>query len=134
MNKIIILLVIVIIEIGISFFMFKGKNMKREVNSKELELTYELNAGIPFKWEVEVEDESIIEYVRSYVFRDDNEKGALTGASVYTNYVFRSLREGTTTITFKLVNFADSYVSKEEVHKVKVDKDGIITLIEEKRN
>ena len=134
MNKIIILLVIVIIVIGISFFMFKGKNMKREVNSKELELTYELNAGIPFKWEVEVEDESIIEYVRSYVFRDDNEKGALTGASVYTNYVFRSLREGTTTITFKLVNFADSYVSKEEVHKVKVDKDGIITLIEEKRN
>ena len=101
-----------------------------KLNNKELELTYELNAGIPFKWEVEVEDDSIVEYVKSYVVRDDN-KDAITGASVYTNYVFRGLKEGTTTITFKLVNFADNYISSEEKHKVKVDKEGNITLIKE---
>ena len=129
MRSFVVLVIIVLIIVGISFFVFKSKNIKKEVNSKELEITYELNAGIPFKWTVEIEDESIVEYVRSYVVRDDNKKGALTGASVYTNYVFKGLKEGTTSITFKLVNFADNYVSREEVHKVNVDSEGNITLI-----
>lgn len=97
-------------------------------SSKQLELTYDINAGIPFKWEVEVEDESIVKYVKNYVIEDEN-KGGLVGGKISRNYVFRGLKKGTTTIVFKYVNFTDGRVEKEEKHRVKVDKDLNISLV-----
>ena len=130
MNKIIIIILIIVLIIIAIIFTFNINNVNKNIKDpKYLELTYELNAGIPFKWEVEIDDEEVVEFVKSYVVRDDNEKGALTGASVYTNYVFKGLKEGKTTITFKLVNFADNYVSDSKKHIVKVDKDKNITLV-----
>ena len=97
-------------------------------SNKQLELTYDINAGIPFKWEVEVEDESIVKYVKNYVIEDEN-KGGLVGGKISRNYVFRGLKKGTTTIVFKYVNFTDGRVEKEEKHRVKVDKDLNISLV-----
>ena len=101
----------------------------QEKSHKQLELTYEINAGIPFKWEFEIEDESIVEFKKSYVIRDDN-KGGLLGGKIVTNYVFVGKKEGVTKVTFKYVNFTDdNYPTKEEVHKIKVDKDKNISLV-----
>jgi hypothetical protein len=104
---------------------------KDKYSPKELELTYEINAGIPFKWVYEIEDPKIVEFVKSYVVRDDN-KGGKVGASVYTNYVFKGLKEGTTTITFKIVSITgEREDTNHETHKVKVDKDLNISLVKE---
>ena len=128
MNKIVLIVVGALIVLCAIFFVFRKST--KVSNPKQLELTYEINAGIPFRWEYEIEDESIVKFVKSYVVKDEN-TGAKVGASVYTNYVFEGLKEGITTITFKYVNFADNYVSGERKHIVKVDNDHNISLIEE---
>ena len=98
-------------------------------NPKELELTYKISAGIPFKWEYEIEDESIVGFVKSYVVRDDN-KGGKVGASVYTDYVFKGLKEGTTTIIFRTVSITGEYPdSNIEKNIVRVDKNLNVTLV-----
>ncbi len=117
--------------VAIVTIIFASKILIKKVDnsSKQLELTYEINAGIPFKWVYEIEDESIVQFVRSYVVKDEN-TGGKVGASVYTNYVFKGLKEGTTTITFKIVSITGEMEdSNIEVHKVKVDKDLNISLV-----
>jgi len=124
MNKyIIIVLFVFVIAISVIRVVFiKSK-------PKDLKLTYEINAGIPFKWEYEIEDESIVGFVKSYVVRDDN-KGGKVGASVYTDYVFKGLKEGTTTITFRTVSITGEYPdSNIEKNIVRVDKNLNVTLV-----
>ena len=130
MNKYILIgIIVLLIVLCFWFFVLKGND--KDNNSKVLELTYEINAGIPFKWEYEIEDESIVKFVKSYVVKDEN-TGAKAGASVYTNYVFEGLKEGTTTITFKTVSITGEYPdSNIEKNIVKVDKDLNISLVEE---
>ena len=122
MNKKIIiivsLLLLVIIVIGIKLFK----------DDSVLELTYETNGGVPFKWEYQIEDESIVEYVKSYVVKDENKNGKV-GAPIYTNYVFKGLKKGTTTITFRYVNIIDNSISTEEIINIKVDSNKKISLV-----
>jgi len=126
MNKKVLILIgiIVVLLIGgviISLNIF-------DESSKILELTYKQNAGIPYKWEYKIEDESIVKFVKSYVVEDDNKDGKV-GAPIYTNYVFKGIKKGTTTITFKFINITNNKVEKEEVNKVKVDEFGNISLV-----
>ena len=130
MNYKVLISLIVVLLIGGVFFAFLKHDKPKEENPKELELTYEINAGIPFRWEYEIEDESVVKFVKSYVVRDEN-TGGKVGASVYTNYVFESVKPGTTTIKFKYVNFADNYVSGERKHVINVDNDLNISLVKE---
>ena len=126
--KIIIIITIISVLLIGGLLIIKILN-DQEKSHKQLELTYEINAGIPFRWEFEIEDESIVEFKKSYVIRDDN-KGGLVGGKIVTNYVFVGKKEGVTNVTFKYVNFTDdNYPTKEEVHKIKVDKDKNISLI-----
>ena len=123
----IIIIIIAVLLIG-GLLIIKILN-DQEKSHKQLELTYEINAGIPFRWEFEIEDESIVEFKKSYVIRNDN-KGGLVGGKIVTNYVFVGKKEGVTKVTFKYVNFTDdNYPTKEEVHKIKVDKDKNISLV-----
>lgn len=126
--KIIIIGVIAIVLIVIiAVLIIKLSN--KEDDHKKLEITKEINAGIPFKWDFEIEDESIVKFDKSYVIRDDN-KGGIVGASVYTNYVFRGLKEGTTKVTFKFVSITeDNYPEEKDVYNIKVDKDLNISLV-----
>ena len=43
--------------------LFKKKNI--ENNSKLLEIKYTISSGIPFKWEYEIENKQICEYIKS---------------------------------------------------------------------
>lgn len=123
MSKIIIVVSIIIVSGLILYFWL----IPKKKNTKELELTYKINAGIPFKWEYEIEDSRVVSFVKSYVIKNEN-KGGIVGAPVYTNYVFKGLKEGETNIIFKFINM-NGIVSKEEKHLVKVDKDGNIMVI-----
>lgn len=95
---------------------------------KNLELTYSINAGIPFKWEVEIEDETVVKLKKSYVTKNEN-KGAIVGGKVYTKYIFEGLKEGKTAITFKYVNITNEMPPKEEKYNIKVDKNKNIILL-----
>ena len=130
MKKKIIILIIVLLVIGGMITIIKVISNKVK-KPKNLELVYEINAGIPFRWEVEVEDETIIKYLNSKVIRDDN-KGGLVGASVYTKYIFGGLKEGTTTITFNYYNFADDYISSKDIYLVEVDDNKNVSVISKK--
>ena len=130
-EPIIISIIVILLIVVIMFISIKSIMKNNTINPKELEITKEINAGIPFKWEYSIEDESIVKFEKSYVIRDDN-KGGIVGASVYTNYVFKGLKEGTTKITFKFVSITeDNYDGTVNVYNVKVDKDLNIYLIEE---
>lgn len=130
MNKVVIIVIVLILVGGGIVFLIRSKSNRINTNPNELELTYEINAGIPFKWQYVIEDENIIEFVKSYVVRDDN-KGGIVGASVYTNYVFRGLKEGTTTITFQYVNFTDNKVHKVKKHVVRVDDKLHVSIVKD---
>ena len=138
MNKIaIIVIVIGIILMGVAFLVYRSDSKDKPTedqqptnNYKELEITKDINAGIPYKWEVVIEDTEIIEFVKSYVVQDDNIDGKV-GAKVYTKYVFKGLKEGTTNIVFKFTNFTTNVVEYEDKYPVYVDKDLNISLIVE---
>lgn len=110
-------------------FSFKFINFDKK-SSKKLILHYKISAGIPFRWEYEIEDEGIVQFVESYVVKNEN-TGGKVGAPIYTDYVFKGLKKGETSIVFKYVNFTEEIVSGREVHKVIVDDDLNITLVED---
>ncbi len=116
MDKVLLIIGIILVLIGVIMLIKKLK--KHSIN--ELEITKVISAGIPFKWEFEIEDSSIIEYANKYVIKDEN-KGGIVGAKVHTNYVFKGLKEGKTNIIFKLVNFTNNQVDTVDKHLVIVD-------------
>lgn len=117
----IIIGVVVLVIVGvILFFIFKDNS------SKTLELTYQTSKGIPFRWEYEIDDESIVKLEKSFV--DDKNK-KLKGGIVYNHYVFKGLKAGKTIIRFKYVEFTKNQIDKEEVINVKVDKFKNISLV-----
>ena len=120
-NILVVILLVLFIIIGAIIY-----NSNKE-ESNTLELTYTINAGIPYEWQYEIEDESIVRFVKSYVV-DDQNKGGLVGAPVSTNYVFEGLKDGVTTITFKKVSFVSDDVAEEEKNTVKVSG-GKISLV-----
>ena len=93
---------------------------------KTLELTYNTNGGVPYEWKYEIEDKNIVEFVKSYEIENNNN---MVGAPISTNYVFKGLKKGTTTITFKYVNIIDGTIEKEEKLNIKVDKNKNISLV-----
>ena len=101
---------------------------RRKLLKNQCEITYKISAGIPFRWDVKVIDESIVKYVSKYVLKDEN-KGSLCGAPVYINYIFEGLTEGETYVIFQLVNFGDNYIDREEKYIAKVDVNKKIKLI-----
>ena len=93
---------------------------------KTLELTYNTNGGVPYEWKYEIEDKNIVEFVKSYEVENNNN---MVGSPISINYVFKGLKKGTTTITFKYVNITDGTIEKEEKLNIKVDKNKNISLV-----
>lgn len=122
----------VIIGIGIIFvvvlFVILGIVISNVTGSKELELTYKTNGGVPYKWEYKIEDESIVQLVKTKDITSKKDK-ELLGGPIYTNYIFKGLKEGKTTITFKYINITDGSINKEEKVTVKVDRNNNISLL-----
>ena len=122
---IISLILFIIIVCGLVIFLevHKGKS-----GSKTLELTYKTSAGVPYEWTYEIKDKSIVTLDESFKETVDYDKN-IKGGPVYVHYVFKGLKKGVTTITFKYVSIVDNEISKEETVKVKVDKYKNISLM-----
>lgn len=118
----------VLLGIGIIFVVVLFAIIKIVTKSNEFELTYKTNGGVPYEWKYEIEDESIVQFVRTKdITSKENEK--LVGGPVYINYVFKGIKEGETTITFKYVSVVDGTIEKEDKVTVKVDSHKKISLV-----
>ena len=124
MKKLVIILSIILVFIIVGIIILLNCGEK----NKQLELTYTTNGGVPYKWEYEISDNSIIEFVKSYEIENQNKDG-MVGAPISTNYVFKGLKKGKTTITFRYISIIDGSISKEEIVNVKVDKNKNISLL-----
>ena len=124
MNKKISIVIILVLVLSIVLIIKLSSNSS---GSKELELTYKTNGGVPYKWKYEIEDESIVGFVKTKDITPEEDK-ELDGGPVYINYIFKGLKQGKTTITFKYVNIVDGSIEKEEKVTVKVDKNKNISL------
>lgn len=122
MYKIIGLIIgIIIIIITIIIVLIKEK--------KYLKLIYKINAGIPYEWQFEIEDENIVEFVKKKVIKNDNKNGKC-GGSIYTKYIFKGIKPGTTKIIFKFICISrDNTIENQKITNVKVDEKNNITKI-----
>ena len=122
-----VMLGIGIIFVAVLFVVIK-EIIPSSAESKELELTYKTNGGVPYKWEYKIEDESIVQFVETKDITSEEDK-KLDGGPVYINYIFKGLKEGKTIITFKYINITNGSIEKEDKVTVKVDKYKNISLI-----
>ena len=128
-SKIIIIIVsvLLLLIIGTILLIFKLNYH----DTKRYVLNYKISAGIPFKWVYEIEDDSIVKCVETKVVRNDNKRGKV-GAPIYTDYVFKGLKKGKTTVTFKYVYIGvEEKVEREDKYTFEVDKDLNINLVKE---
>lgn len=88
--------------------------------SKKLDISYRMSSGIPFRWEYEIEDTNIVEFVSKKTVGEKT-KEPICGGPITIHYYFKGKKKGNTKIIFKLVNFADNYLDKEEVYNISVD-------------
>ena len=121
-NRIIIFIIALVVTTICIFGVFFYKK-----GSKELILTAKTNGGVPFTWEYEIEDTSVVEFIKRDSYVEDKYKD-LDGGPVNVTFTFKGIKEGTTTITLKYVDFRDNTISKTEKHKVKVDNNMNISL------
>lgn len=96
-------------------------------SSKIIEFTVDTNGGVPYKWEYEIEDETVVKYVKKYEI--NKEKEPVEGGHIQINYVFEGLKEGKTKVILKYVNIVDKTVEKKIVNKLKVDRHKNISLV-----
>lgn len=116
------LFIIVIVGLMCFFLIFHN------TINKNLEIVVKTNGGVPFKWEYEIEDTSIVKFVEMKEVENKNTNG-MVGAEIQYKYVFKGLKEGTTNIVFRYVDIRDGAISQEEVHNIKVDKNLKVTEI-----
>lgn len=114
----------ILVAVIIAVVCVLGQNIK---GSKELEITRKTNGGVPYEWQYTIKDESIVKLVEKKDITSDEDKN-LEGGPVSINYIFKGLKKGKTTITFKYVNIVDGSVEKEETFTVKVDGNKNIAL------
>lgn len=95
---------------------------------KTLIINKEISAGIPFKWEVQVEDENIVKLLETKTLKNKSRKIECGGPG-YTDYIFVGLKEGETTINFNFVSITNEYDTETEKYKVRVDKNNNIILV-----
>ena len=104
---------------------------------KEIEIVQSNNYAVNVKWTFEIEDNSIVAFVKSY--DDENQKHAYDDLPNYqrpnggqwfnTYYVFKGLKDGKTTITFKKVDKSENTVYETKNYIIQVDKYNNIKLI-----
>ena len=124
-KNIIILSILVLLLISIiGFILFKND----EDYNKKLELTVHTNAGVPYKWEYEIEDGNIVKFIDSYIINDKKDE-TIDGAPLDINYVFEGVKTGKTKIILRYVNINDNKVEKKEVFNVKVNNKKGISLV-----
>ena len=101
------------------------------MSKKKLEIVYNINAGIPFKWEYEIKDNSICE-LANIKSKGEKTKKPICGGNIENIYTFKGIKSGKTIILFKLINIADNNISEVDEYNIEVDKNNNIILLSKK--
>lgn len=129
MSKKLLIILTIVGTISITAFSVITILIRNYRSPKELEITKQKSAGVPFKWTYVIEDPTIVKCERVYLLKDEK-KSREKGAPIYNNYVFKGLKEGVTHVTFKFVSIVDKdYPQEEDTYTIKVDKDLNISLV-----
>ena len=107
---------------------FLGKIFNKK-DDKVLELSIRTSAGIPFRWEYVIEDESIIELVGEKTVSLSKQKH-LCGGPLNLIYSFKGLKEGETKVFFNHIYIGDERVDSTIEYNIVVDSDLKIHLKE----
>lgn len=118
MKRNIIIFASLIIILFIGLFIFISNQNDHNI----IELTVTESKDKDYKWDYEIEDKKIVEYVKDYVVNEEN-----NGKNI--NYVFKGIKEGYTKIRLKYININDGSIIKEQEHTLKVDKFHNISLV-----
>jgi len=97
--------------------------------TKTAEVIQTIAGGIPYSWEYKIADSSIVKLNNT---KSNSEATDSIGAEESTRYIFESLKEGKTTITFELKSVIDDSVEQTKKYNVVVDKNLNITITEAK--
>ena len=124
MKKLIILIVFILSAIAAILTVYFIN--RATSSSSQLELTVQTNGGVPYNWECEIGDTSIVKLVEQKSVDSNPE---LAGGVVYLHYYFEGLKEGNTTITFKYKDIRNGNIEREETNIVKVDNNKNISLV-----
>ena len=92
----------------------------------QIEITREETRGVPYKWEFEIDDDSIVKFVKSYSL-DKNMK--TKGGTENINYVFKGLKKGTTKVIFRKVDLHSGEIVSEDTINFRVDARKHISLL-----
>ena len=116
MKKRVIVIIIGLLIIGgvIALIMCLNKN------SREFEIVKETNGGVPLQWEYEIEDTSIVEFVKLTSEVPESDKYT-AGGRVYQHYKFKTVKEGETIITFNYNWITSDEVDQTIKYKIVVD-------------
>ena len=111
-NKKTIIIVIIILVILAVFIVL--------INSKKVnEVVLKTKGGVSYLWEYMIENDGIIELEE----KESEEKTRnVIGGEKEQHFVFKGLKEGTTTITFDHRNIVENNVTNTKKYKVTVNK------------
>ena len=111
-NKKVIIIVGVILIILVSIIIL--------INSKKVnEVVLKTKGGVSYLWEYNIENNNIIELEE----KESEEKTKnVVGGEKEQHFIFKGLKEGTTTITFDHRNIVENNVTNTKKYKVTVDK------------
>lgn len=103
--------------------------------SNKLEIVYDISSGIPFRWEYEIKDNSVCEFVK-VKSKGEKTRVPICGGKVQNTYIFSGIKPGKTKIIFKLINISEDCLVEKDEYNIEVDDDNNIILLskEHKRN
>lgn len=111
------ILVIIMLMLLVIFIILTCIFINKEVTN---EIILRTNGGVPFKWECNVQDKSIIKISDTY--SKDLAKKNVSGGPVEVHYVLKGIKKGNTKVICKYYNFINNRVSEEKIYNVYVDK------------
>lgn len=112
-KKIIIGIVAVIIVGALTVLCFVFRK-----DSRLFEIKQTTNGGVPYAWEYDIEDNSIISYVETTTVEKEKD---VAGGEIYKYFKFKTMTSGETTITFNYVDTRDDSIYKSNKYIIKVD-------------
>ena len=95
------------------------------------EIVLNTNGGVPYVWEYEIEDASIINIDK---VEDKELNPGTNGGVIEKHYYFKGMKKGTTTITFNYNDTRDNKIKETKKYKVIVDKNLNVKITENKRD
>lgn len=106
----------------------KNAVSNNRIDGDTIELDYSTNGGVPYFWEYEIEDESIIKFVEEKE-KENNNKNGMVGAPIVKTYVFKGIKTGKTSINFKYIHVGSKDIAQDETVYLEVDEDNNLRLI-----